>query len=230
VRHLVLFDVDGTLLSAGGRGGRAIAHALQETFGTPGPIESYSFSGKTDPQIVFELMAAAGVERSQVVERLPRVFDLYLDMLRDTLTPDNIWVLPGVRTIIEELTNRDDVVCGLLTGNIAEGAACKLKAARLDSYFPFGAFGSDHEDRDRLVAIARERAAALTCEDFPGRQTVVVGDAEADIRCARAGGARVVSVATGTTSLPTLAALKPDGLLDSLASPDALATLLATDA
>ncbi len=93
--RLILFDVDGTLLSTDGQAGRAIGVALRETFGTAGPIEGYRFSGKTDPQIIFELMASAGIPRSEVAPRLPEVFERYCGHLAAALAPANTRALPG---------------------------------------------------------------------------------------------------------------------------------------
>jgi phosphoglycolate phosphatase-like HAD superfamily hydrolase len=221
----VLFDIDGTLITCRGRAGEALARALRATFGTPGPVETYRYSGKTDPQIVHELMAGAGLPREAVTPRLPEVFDTYLKTLAETLrgvaTP-----LAGVRELLDELAGRDDIAIGLLTGNIEPGARIKLREAGLDHYFAFGAFGSDDEIRNNLVPIARERARAHFGEEFPGGRTVVVGDAPADVLCARAGGARSVAVASGWTDRAELAALSPDALLDSLELPAALAAIL----
>jgi phosphoglycolate phosphatase-like HAD superfamily hydrolase len=224
-RRLVLFDIDGTLITCRGRAGDALARALRTTFGTPGPVETYRYSGKTDPQIVHELMAGAGLPREAVTPRLPEVFATYLATLEVTLrgvaTP-----LAGVRALLDELGSRDDVAVGLLTGNIEPGARIKLREAGLDGYFAIGAFGSDDEIRNHLVPVARARARAHWGDDFPGERTIVVGDAEADVLCARAGGARAVAVASGWTDRATLAAHSPDALLDSLELPAALAAIL----
>lgn len=228
MRRLILFDVDGTLLSTNGQAGRAISIALRETFGTAGTIEGYAFAGKTDPQIVFELTALAGLKRSGVEPRLAEVFGRYCSHLSSMLTPANTRTLAGVREILAELARHAEVAVGLLTGNIRPGAEIKLRAAGIGDCFAIGAFGSDHEDRNRLVPIARARARDLWGADFAGSSTVVVGDAEADIRCARAGGARAVAVASSKTSREKLAALTPDALLDSLDSPGALEALLGT--
>jgi phosphoglycolate phosphatase-like HAD superfamily hydrolase len=229
VRRLILFDVDGTLLSTNGRAGAALGLAMRETFGTAGPIEGYRFAGKTDPQIVFELLGAAGIARAKIARGLAEVFDRYCGHLARALSPHNTRPLAGVRELLDELDTLRDVAVGLLTGNIERGAAVKLAAAGLDGRFALGAFGSDDQDRNRLVAVARARARALWGEEFPGNRTVVVGDAEADVRCARAGDARAVAVASGTTARDELAALAPDALLDSLASPLTRAALLGAD-
>ena len=227
-RRLVLFDIDGTLITCRGRAGDALARALKATFGTPGPVETYRYSGKTDPQIVHELMAGAGLSREEVTPRLGEVFATYLATLEETLrgvaSP-----LGGVRELLDSLSSRDDVALGLLTGNIEPGARIKLREAGLDGYFAIGAFGSDDEGRNNLVPVARERARARWSDEFPGTRTVVVGDAEADVLCARAGGARAVAVASGWTERATLAALSPDALLDSLDPSAALAAILDGD-
>lgn len=152
-----------------------------------------------------------------------------MELLGDALGNGTVRVLAGVTELLTSLSSDSRITLGLLTGNVRRGAEIKLRAAELWDFFPFGAFGSDHEDRNRLVEIARARALELSGEPFPGRQTVVVGDAEADIRCARAGGARAVAVASGWTSHAKLAALEPDTLLESLASPLALGAILNGD-
>ncbi len=229
MRRLILFDVDGTLLSTNGQAGRAIGFALRATFGTAGPIEGYAFAGKTDPQIVFELTALAGLRRADVEPRLDEVFDRYCGRLSSVLGPENTRALPGVREILDRLGERSDIAVGLLTGNIRRGAEIKLRAVGLADRFATGAFGSDREDRNLLVPVARERAQETWGADFAGADTVVVGDAEADVRCARAGGARSVAVASSKTPKETLAALAPDVLLDSLDSPGALEALLGSN-
>lgn len=190
------------------------------------PLDGYLMAGKTDPQIVHELLASCGWERQRVTPRLPEVFARYLVHLDRLLPAECVTVLPGVREVLAALENGTHVRLGLLTGNIETGAALKLERAGLGHHFRIGAFGSDEEDRNRLVPVARARAAAHWGESFEGTRTVVVGDAEADIRCARAGGARSVAVATGGTPAPTLARLCPDALLSSLADPAALPALL----
>jgi len=227
--RLVLFDIDGTLISTGGRAGRVLDRALERTFGRPVPSAGYRYAGKTDPQIVYELMALAGLDRATVAPRLEEALERYVAGLRETFGPGDARVLPGAAELLDLLAARADVRLGLLTGNVEPGAAVKLAAAGLERYFTLGAFGSDHEDRSRLVPVARGRAAARWGEGFAGSRTVVVGDAEADVACARAGDARAIAVASGPTPRERLAALAPDALFDSLADPGVLEAIVARD-
>ena len=205
--RLVLFDIDGTILWTDGAGRRAIQRALVEVFGSAGPADHW-FDGKTDPQIVRELMHHEGHDDAHIDARMAPMLDRYVALLHDELrNPEHPpRLLPGVAALLDALDARSDVMLGLLTGNLAAGAAEKLRAVGVDpARFPVGAFGSDHERRPRLPAVARERAEALLGAGIPGDAVVVVGDTPADVECGRDIGARAIGVATGRYSEAELA-------------------------
>ncbi len=220
-RLLVLFDIDGTLLSTQGVAASAIRDALEERFGTAGPVDTFPFMGKTDPQILRELMLEAGLPPGRIQAGLAQAVDRYVALLDERLRHDHVTLCRGVRALLERLAADPRVVVALLTGNMERGAAVKLSAAGLAHFFAFGAYGSDCEDRNDLVPLARERARAATGEGFPGHRTVVVGDAPPDVLCAHAGAARAVAVASGWTPAAELARHRPHALLPDLADTDA---------
>ncbi|MBA3582988.1 MAG: HAD family hydrolase [Gemmatimonadetes bacterium] len=221
--RLFLFDIDGTLLSAGGAPRRAFRRALIEHFGTDGDAANSDFSGKTDPQIVYELMNGAGFADGHIEERLVEVFAHYLaELERELAVETRHRLYPGVDEVVPALAADPRVVLGLVTGNVEAGARLKLAHFGLWDAFRIGAFGSDDRTRDNLPAIAIGRAEAITGRRFEGAEVVVVGDTPADVRCARAAGATAVAVATGHPSRETLAASEPDILVDSLADWPAL--------
>jgi phosphoglycolate phosphatase len=204
--RIVLFDIDGTLLWTDGAGRRAVYHALQEVYATSVP-EGHEFDGKTDPQIVRELMQMAGTSHSAIESALPRALARYVEELRAELgdADHGDKVYPGVRTLLERLEARDDVVLGLLTGNVRPGADAKLAAVGLDAArFRVGAFGSDHADRPALPAIAKARAESLLGRPVAGVDVVVIGDTPADMQCGLGIGARAIGVATGRYSVEQL--------------------------
>lgn len=223
MRRLVLFDIDGTLLSTHAATARVFHQALREVYGTTGPVRGYSFGGKTDPQIARELLLAAGLQAADIEARLPALWAAYLPRLRAALPAAEITVFPGVERVLDALAAAPDAaVLGLLTGNLREGAWLKLQAARLGpERFRVGAFGSDHADRRELPALAVGRAAEAVGRRFAPREVVVIGDTPADIACGAHLGARTVAVATGTYSADALAEHEPDALLPSLADFDA---------
>src|SRR5688572_23431609 len=161
MRKLVLFDIDGTILWTDGAGRRAIREALVAEMGTAGPIETYRLDGKTDPQIVRELMTMAGHPDAESEAHIGRVCRRYVEVLSAELTAGRhqTRLFPGVESLLFELERRGDVLIGLLTGNLAEGAALKLEAAGIDpTRFRVGAYGSDAAERSALPPIAARRA------------------------------------------------------------------------
>ena len=221
--RLVLFDIDGTLLWSDGAGRRAMEGALTHVFGAPGD-PGYRYDGKTDLQIARELMRLEGHDDDAIDAGREAVLAGYLERLRRELdgTEHRVRLLPGVPELLDALEPRADVVLGLLTGNIAEGAETKLRAAGIDfARFRVNAFGSDHEHRPSLPAVAQRRARERLGVEFDGASIVVIGDTPADIECARSVRARTVAVATGRYSVEELAAHEPSAVLEDLSDTDA---------
>jgi phosphoglycolate phosphatase-like HAD superfamily hydrolase len=222
---LVLFDIDGTLLSTEGAARRAFHATLLDVYGTAGPIETHSFAGKTDPQIARELLTLAGLPAPTIDAGLERLWQGYLDRLAAELdgADHRTRVMPGVVPLLERLAARENgVVVALLTGNIRPGAVLKLRSGGIEEHFRFGAFGSDDERRDRLPAIAVERALERTGRAFGGGDVVILGDTPADVSCGRGIGCRAAAVATGPFDRRALAEAGADVVWDTLEDTDAV--------
>jgi len=223
--RLVLFDIDGTLLSAGRAARESVLAALQAVYGWAADPEApregkYDFSGKTDPQIVRELIGDhVDVERREA--DLPRALALYLEELRRRLTPEAVVPKPGISELLRRLAARPGVTLALLTGNLEAGARLKLEPPGFNAFFPFGAFGSDSADRYALPPVAVTRARAHCGRDFTGKAVVIVGDSVHDVACGRSLGVRSVAVATGPTPAERLASERPDALLPDFSDVDA---------
>jgi phosphoglycolate phosphatase len=229
--RLVLFDIDGTLLLSDGAGRRAIHRALIEIFGDTGPAD-HRFDGKTDPQIVRELMRSVGHEDAHIDERMEQLFDRYVICLREELEDPahHAAALPGVPELLEALAQRDEVMLGLLTGNLVDGARAKLEAVGIDpALFRVGAYGTDHELRPSLPAIAQQRARELLGIDVPGSCVIIIGDTPADVECGRGIGARAIGVATGRYSTDELAAHGAVAVFESLVDTDAVVSAILDD-
>lgn len=201
MRKLILFDIDGTLLRTDGAGKRAIQQALLHEMGTAGPIDGYRFGGKTDPQIVRELLAAAGHPQAASATHLDAVCRRYVGLLARELAANAgaTQIYEGVAALLDAIEARGDALLGLLTGNLAAGAELKLRAAGLDpARFRVGAFGSDAADRAELPPIAVGRAMPLLGRMAAGDEVIIIGDTPADMTCGRSVGARALGVATGS--------------------------------
>lgn len=215
---LVLFDIDGTLLLSDGAGRRAIMRALDEVYGATGPRD-YHFDGKTDPQIVRELMRLAGLDDKRIDAGMKALFARYVECLHQELRSPNHrpCALPGVPALLDALEDEIDVTIGLLTGNLRQGAEAKLEAVGLDTdRFRVGAYGSDHEKRPELPAVALARAKAELGLEFAGAHVVVIGDTPADMTCGKGVGARAIGVATGRFSVADLTDHGPMAVFEDL--------------
>ncbi len=213
-RRLVLFDIDGTLISDAGAAREAFAGALADVYGFRGDVRRYDFSGRTDPQIAQMILRDEGWSECDVNARLPALWDHYLGGLARN-APGRVHTLPGVLPLIEAACACERLTVALLTGNIEPGARLKLGAIGLNDVFPFGAFGSDSPRREELPPIAIERAAVVTGHTFSGSDVVIIGDSIYDVRCGTPWGATTIAIASGKTSAEMLKAENPDYFFDS---------------
>lgn len=221
-RHrVVLFDIDHTLLRAGGAGRAALEKAVLEVVGRPAETRNLAvkYSGRTDPSILRDLLTVMGLEPAPAL--MARIFDVYVERLPAEMGDGSRGlVLPGVRETLARLSGRADVHVGLLTGNIARGARIKLAPYGLERAFAFGAYGDDADERPALLPIALERWRQICGNgtECAMSDVYVVGDTPNDVAVARAHGARAVGVATGAPFVKReeMVALAPDFFFDDL--------------
>lgn len=205
---LLLFDIDGTLLLRAYREHRAALHAAcRRVWGVAEPealpVEA---AGRTDLEILRLLALGAGVDAAAIDAGLPEARAAASEAYAELMPADlGAHVAPGIEHALEALAAHDDVRLSLVTGNFEAIARLKLHAAGLAGWFPAGqgGFGSDHEDRTMLPAIARARAGD-GCQAHPRERTIVIGDTPRDIACARADGVHCVAVAGGPFPLAEL--------------------------
>jgi phosphoglycolate phosphatase len=230
LRRLILWDIDGTLVRAGPASLAAFDEAVRAVVGRDPGAHGVTFSGKTDPQIALEILAAMAISDSEAAEHLPGVLDaleVALHEAVDTIRQSGR-VLPGVEEVLRRLAGDPSVLQTVLSGNIEPNARLKLAAFGLDGWFDFesGGYGSDHQDRERLVPIVLDKVAGR--HGFrPGPSNVwVVGDTPLDLACARAGGALCLLVATGWTPLADLQVAGADAVLPDLSDTDGVVRIL----
>jgi phosphoglycolate phosphatase-like HAD superfamily hydrolase len=172
-------------------------------------------AGKTDWQIVDELMGLAGVNRAQVAAKREVVFLAYARQVEQHAPTFHMRVLPGVLPLLARLGRLPEFDLGLVTGNVSEAVPHKLRAVGIDpDQFRVAAYGSEHVDRNTLPDLALERWAAALGQPVRKEQALIIGDTPRDIACARHAGMKVLCVATGRHDYLSLAAHQPDYLLD----------------
>lgn len=240
---LVLWDIDLTLIDTGGVGARLYRMVFRDMFGTELPAPAL-MAGRTDRAIVLETLARAGIPEPR------QHLDQFLDRLAALvpagreLTERCSRALPGAAAALDALAayapGRNGaasdgaremcVVQSVLTGNVRPMAEMKLSALGLDADLDLevGAYGEAHEIRAELVHIARDRAARKYGADFSGPATVLVGDTPLDVAAALETGARVVAVATGSSTTAALAESGAHTVLSDLTdTPAVLSAILA---
>lgn len=213
---LVLIDIDGTLVHTGGAGRFALERMFVELFNVDGAFDSYSFSGKTDQQILADAFAT-WFDRKPTQEELEAARDRYLELLVVALdeTAHLLQLCPGIPELLDALEERN-VPMGLATGNLKEGSRHKLEAANLWHRFPFGGFGSDAIDRAELTTMGANRGRALAGYPIPDDRVFVIGDSNLDIDAARRSNFQSIAVATGWHPKEDLLVQNPDHFFDDL--------------
>jgi phosphoglycolate phosphatase len=212
---LLLFDIDGTLLTTFGAGRSAICQAAKDLFGLDEDLSGITIAGNTDGGIVRAVLAKHGLAPSK--ESIERFTEGYFVRLNENLLKNAGRLLPG----ISELLNAVDAVPsakGLLTGNIERGARLKLNLLGLGHRFEFGAFSDDSFDRNELGPFAKARAESRYNQAFASDAVYVIGDTPRDIVCGKAFGARTVAVATGHYGPAELAPHRPDFIFEDFSS------------
>ncbi len=227
--HLILFDIDGTLLSTKRRGWeppfcdaleevlmdevKFMEDSIQEVAKIHLNAYKYRPGGKTDTQIIFELLEGLDVSEEEIYRLLPSFREKYIGRLRKVIqTKEDAELKPGIRELLDELSKRSEAVLSLLTGNFEEGARIKLGTHGLDAYFTFEAwaFGDYAKERQQLPGRAVEAAKKHTGRHFTGKNIVIIGDTPNDVKCGRHLNVRTIAVATSGYSLEELKAENPD--------------------
>jgi len=222
---VLLFDVDGTLITTGGAGRRAIHHAL-EAAGVP-VGESFSFAGMTDRAIVRQHIEQPGGEASE--QHIDEVLAGYIAHLEDEVqkaSATDYHLHDGMLEALDRAQSQGGMAVGLGTGNIERGARIKLRRVGIADRFEFGGFGCDSEDRAELLLAGAERGATRVGLPRTQCRVVVIGDTPRDIAAAKAIGAYSLAVATGRYGLQELAAHGPTFAFGSLAAAGAIDALL----
>ncbi|MBA2116000.1 HAD family hydrolase [Bremerella alba] len=215
-----LFDIDGTLITTGMAGKDAMIEAFLKVAELTELEHIFQVSGKTDRGIFAELYELHGQTLNE--DAWHTFLDQYLGGLATNLPQRQGLVLEGVAALLAKLSQRDDVLLGLLTGNVEKGAALKLGHYGIHEYFAFGGFGDHHPNRDDVARAALEAAEVFHGETISPNDVYVIGDTPNDVKCARSIGAKAVAVATGVFSEEELEAAKPDLLLTNLADAEAV--------
>ena len=214
---LILFDIDGTLVRrAGPHHRQALVDAVRDVTGVESTTDGIPVHGMLDPDILRQMMRAAGVAKSQIAEAMPAIIARAEDLYQDSVPDLRDKTCPGVTPLLEHLRERG-ITLALVTGNLTRIGWRKLERAGLKNYFRFGAFGEMASTRGGLARLAIQRAQD---EGLAGGRISLIGDAPQDVLAARENSIRSIAVRTGITPPHDLEATAPDILIDDLTALD----------
>ena len=217
IRKLILFDIDGTLLHSKGATREAKAQAMIEVFGTASSVREHHFGGKTDWQILHEVLEKEGISSAEIGQKMALYEETFALKLAEVIGNFDVEALAGAHELVAYFRDHDDYMLGLVTGNSSTTAPIKLRAANFDpAWFVVGAYGSESDNRNDLPPLALERAIAIAGHDITPQDVIIIGDTVADVDCTRALGGVVATVFTGFEDRDKLIASEPDYLLDDL--------------
>lgn len=221
---ILMFDLDGTLVTTGGAGRKAMDQAFQERHGRR-DLLNFTLAGLTDKLIVRRALEGAGLSGTDA--DIDAVLRRYLELLEHQVDQaEGYRVLPGVEALLRDIWSRRKVAMGLGTGNLEPGARIKLKRGKLNRFFNFGGFGSDAEDRSALLWTGIQRGAKRLHLPPERCQVTIIGDTPRDVSAALELGYRSVGVATGPHSRQDLLRAGATAALEDFTAPEALRVVL----
>ena len=212
---VLLFDIDGTLIRAGGSGRKALNRAGEILYGVKNCCSELSLAGRTDLYNfgAAHRFATGKTPTPAAVEKLHREYLKQLPRcVRSAIRSGNYHVPAGLKTLLKKLSRDKRVLLGLGTGNMEKGARIKLEPSGFNPYFQFGGYGSDSFHRHALLRKAVARARKLSRETFSGEDVYVIGDTPFDVAAGKKAGFKTVAVGTGFSEWRDLVASKPDHL------------------
>ena len=225
---ILLFDIDGTLVTTPGCGRRALERAFTARYARTGVLQDVRFDGMTDRAIVRGGLATLGevAEGPAAEAAIDAILAAYVPYLEEEIAQTRLTLHRGAPEVLDAVLDRAGVAVGLGTGNIRPGARAKLTPLGVFEHFRFGGFGCDHEDRHAILRIGQERGAMLLDAPVVACRTIVIGDTPRDVLAARAIGAECVAVASARFDRAELIASGATRAVDDLSDPAVLATLL----
>jgi phosphoglycolate phosphatase len=225
-KKVALFDIDGTLIRCNGAGKESLLTACKDVFGTTGRMEEVNFQGKTDPLILEESLHAMSITTKEINYKIDKLKDTYFSYLLKNMKEGKGIILPGIRELLDKLSESENILTGLLTGNFKTSAGIKLNHFGLNKYFQFGVFGDDAANRNEMPAIAQKRVEEQFGHSIPFEEMFIIGDTIYDIICAQTVNAVSISVGTGWSPRENLLAQKPDYFFDDLTETDRIINVI----
>lgn len=220
---LALFDIDGTLVRGARCHYQAFVESVKKFYGFEEDISGINYAGKTDPQILREVLKLGGFKEEEIEKNFWDCQEYMVQYYLENVHKEKVMALDGTTELLKELQG-EKTLLGLVTGNLKPIAYAKLGQVGFDAYFPFGGFGSDYEDRYLLVKKALKLARSQY--GYEGKKIIVIGDTPRDVQAAHVYNLKTMAVATGRYSSKDLDKCGSDYVLKDLKDKDRVLDIL----
>lgn len=215
---LALFDIDNTLIQSSAGHRQAFDEALKDVFGLEVDMTVINYHGMTDQEIIFKVLRKYNLADGTITSNLKNCMEVMALKYAEIIKSETIIMLDGVGELLTKL-QQNEIICGLVTGNLEKIARAKLKKIGIDHFFKIGGFGSDHMDRAELAKLAIKRAEGMFKLDGQ-RSIFLFGDAPQDMKAGKAAGATSIGITTGVFSREQLKSAGADEVFQRLADID----------
>jgi len=211
---LALFDIDGTLVRGFKGHNKAFSEGFKKVYGVDATVHATNTQGMTEQQVIIEVLKNKGLSEKEIMSKIEECMRVMIDYFKKIIATDEIILLDGVQELLRQLMN-NDILMGLVTGNLKPIGKAKLGKVNVDHYFKIGGFGNDDIDRANLVRLAIKRAKKYYGFQF-NNNVFLFGDAPQDMKAGKEVGVKTIGVATGVYSKQRLKNVGADFVLKNL--------------
>jgi phosphoglycolate phosphatase len=213
MNKLVLFDIDGTLIKDFKGHIASLLKSVEKVYGIKN-VKGLNYHGMTDKQIIIEILKMNNLDEKTIYSKLKECTEIMTFLFNEIINKEKITLLEGVEDFLKEL-KENNILIGLVTGNLEIIARTKMEKIGINDYFKIGGFGSDNTDRTKLVKLAIKRAMESFNFKF-SNNVFLIGDTPKDIKAGKEAGIKTVGVATGIYSKDQLIEAGADFAVENL--------------
>lgn len=224
MNKLALFDIDKTLIKSSTGHKNSFSIAFKQVYNVETTIDVIQHSGMTDQQIIYEVLKLNGLNEDEIKAKIDLCMKVMIESFKQTLKDDQIVILEGVKELLDNL-EKNNVLMGLVTGNLEPIGRGKMEKLDLNHYFKVGGFGNEHIDRTELVKIAIQKAKNNFDFDVQG-DIFLFGDAPQDIKAGKEAGVIPIGVTTGIYSEEQLKNAGAKIILDDLKNTNSITNII----
>jgi phosphoglycolate phosphatase-like HAD superfamily hydrolase len=196
--HLVMFDIDGTLVESFGFDAVCFKDAILDVLNTKIDDDWDKYDHVTDSGILNQIIDEINNSGDRELV-IASVKNRFIERVSDYLEQNSISPIQGASEFLSHLMARQNVKLAMATGGWLEPAQIKLKAAGFNICEIPIASSSDHFSRVEIMKIAESR-----CGVFQYESKTYFGDGPWDLKASEALGYNFIAVGARVAYSPSI--------------------------